>query len=134
MKKISMILFAAVLFVSFTACGGGKKEEQKAPEATENAEVKEEVQEKQEAPAEITPAQALKNFEEFSKKFVDVINKMKVGDTKVIQEYSKLSNEYPQQVADMERYKVDFNKAQLKTYEDAQAFIAKALESWQKKK
>ena len=116
MKKIFMTLFAAVLMVSFAACGGGKK----AEEAVEIIET-EVVEEAPVAPAyvEPTPAEALKAFEEFAKEFGEAYNNI----TRDPQKYTRLAGQVQGKVADMERLKVDLTPAQLKTYERALKII-----------
>ena len=114
MKKISMILFAAVLFVSFAACSGGSKKEAPVEEK------KEEVQAPAQAPkTEVTPEQAVKAFTEYAKEYAEAYNNIAKEPAK----FQKLASQMQQKVADMERLKVDFTAKQLKTYEKALELI-----------
>ena len=116
MKKILMILFVTAFLLPFAACKGDKKAEEGAIETT-TTEVVEEVV----APpvVEPTPAEALKAFQAFAKEYGEAFNNL----TKDPQKYSKLAAQVQQQVADMERFKVDFTPAQVKEYEKAMKII-----------
>ncbi|MDR0682734.1 MAG: hypothetical protein LBG15_12950 [Dysgonamonadaceae bacterium] len=115
MKKISMILFAAVWMVSFVACNGAKKTEPVETIETET------VTEAPETPAlvELTPAEALKAFLEFAKEYGEAFNNI----TKDPGKYTTLAGKVQEKVADMERFRVDFTPAQIKDYEKALKII-----------
>jgi hypothetical protein len=126
MKKLAILLFAGVLMISFAACGGSKKEGQKesAPET-----------ESLPAPVETVDVEkALKDFESYVEKYVEVIRKMKSGDTSIAGEYSKLTQQKQQYEADMVRYEVDFDAAQKKRWEDARTKLTAAVRTLSEKK
>ncbi|MDR2682422.1 MAG: hypothetical protein LBB64_00955 [Dysgonamonadaceae bacterium] len=116
MKKISMILFATLLLVSFSACKGDKKAEEAVQEpATEIV-----APPVEEAPAIVpTPAEALKAFQAFAKEYGEAFNNL----TKDPQKFQKLAGEVQQKIADMERLRVDLTPAQVKDYEKALKII-----------
>jgi len=115
MKKISMVLFVAVLMVSFAACGGEKKTEEAT--VTETVVVEETTPEP--APVVLTPAEALKEFQAFAKEYGEAFNNL----TKDPQKFSKLASQVQGKVADMERLKVDLAAKELKDYERALKII-----------
>jgi hypothetical protein len=118
MKKISLILFATAMMVSFAACNGAKKTEEAAsvePVVTEEVVVEEPVV----PPVVKTPEEALKDFEAYAKEYAEA-NNNKVKD---IKKYQTLGMRSQQEVADMERIKIDFNAKQLKRYEAAKKII-----------
>jgi hypothetical protein len=118
MKKTPMILFAALLLVSFAACKGDKKIESAVEEpATELLATP--AAEEAPAVAEITPAEALKAFQAYAKEYGESFNNL----TKDPQKFQKLSTEYTQKIADMERIKADLTPAQVKSYEKALKII-----------
>lgn len=112
MKKLAMILFAATLFISFTACSGSKKES--APE-TVVEETIEEIVEETPAYVEPTPEEALKAFTEFSKEYVDAFNNL----AKDPQKFTTMSSQLQGKMADMERLRVNFTEKQLDQYKKA---------------
>jgi hypothetical protein len=120
MKKISMILFAAALMVSFAACNGTKKAEEAPAVVEETVVVEETPAVETPAVAEPTPAEALKAFQDFAKEYGEAFNNI----TKDPQKYTKLSGQYQQKIADMERVKVDLTPKQVKDYEKALKIIA----------
>ena len=119
MKKSSIILFAVALFISFTACNGSKKSDQATEEKVEEVK-QEEVVVPQEAYVELTPEEALKAFNEFTKEYADAFNNLARNPSK----FQKMAGEVQQKVADMERLKVDFSAKQLKEYEKARDIIS----------
>lgn len=150
MKKIILFLFAATLFVSFSACSGGSKNAEQTKEtaeavaadaaetvegvASEVAETVEgvasEVAETVEgvasevaeaATAEPTADEVLKAFEAYSKEYVEAFNNM-LKDPK---KFQKLASQSQEKVADMERLKINFNEKQLKQYEQLRDMINK---------
>ncbi|MDR3062089.1 MAG: hypothetical protein LBU57_08265 [Dysgonamonadaceae bacterium] len=126
MKKFVTLLFAGALMISFAACNGGKKEETK--EVTPETEL-------QAAPAEtVDPEKALKDFESYVERYVEVIKKMKNGDTSIAGEYSKLTQQKQQLDADMVRYEIDFDAAQKKRLEDARTKLTDAIKMLSEKK
>ena len=121
MKQISLILFAAVLMVSFAACNDAKKANETP---TESAPVVEDVvapQEEVTPPVTKTPEESLKDFEAYVKEYAEAYN----NKTKDIKKYQTLAMRSQQEVADLERIKIDFNAKQLKRYEKAKESIVK---------
>lgn len=126
MRKLVTLLFAGALMASFAACNGSKKEEKK--EVTPETEL-------QAAPAEtVDPEKALKDFESYVERYVEVIKKMKSGDTSIAGEYSKLTQQKQQLDADMVRYEVDFDAAQKKRWDDARTKLTDAIKTLSEKK
>jgi hypothetical protein len=117
MKKISMILFAAVLMVSFAACNGAKKTDPAEPVETEF--VTEVSTPEMPVPVELTPAEALKAFQEFAKEYGEAFNNI----TKDPGKYMALAGQVQEKVADTERLRADFTPAQVKDYEKALKII-----------
>jgi hypothetical protein len=117
MKKISMILFAAVLMVSFAACNGAKKTE--PTETIETEKVTEVPAIETPDPVELAPGEALKAFQEFAKEYGEAFNNI----TKDPGKYTTLAGQVQKKVVDMERLKGDFTPAQLKDYEKALKII-----------
>jgi hypothetical protein len=117
MRKIYLILFASAFMFSFTACNNTKKTEESAPSVTETTETtpREEVA----PPVVKTPEEALKDFEAYVKEYAEANN----NKLKDIQKYQSLAMRSQQEVADMERLKIDFNKKQLARYEKAKKLI-----------
>jgi ABC-type glycerol-3-phosphate transport system substrate-binding protein len=120
MRKTCLILFASALMFSFTACNNAKKTEESAPAAettvtTETTPPQEEVA----PPVVKTPEEALKDFEAYVKEYAEANN----NKLKDIQKYQTLAMRSQQEVADMERLKIDFNKKQLARYEKAKKLI-----------
>jgi len=116
MKKISMILFVTALLLSFTAC----KADKKAAETTETTtEVVEVVVPEAPPVVELTPAQALKDFQAFATEYGEAYNNM----IKDPQKFQKLAGQVQLKVADMARYQVDFTAAQKKKYDEAMKII-----------
>ncbi len=129
MKKIVKFFFMAAFMVSFAACSGGSKESKETPqEGTQQAEVK------SDAATTTDVEKALADYEKYVTSFVDVIKKMKSGDTQVITEYSQLSSQLQQFNADMARYQIDFNEDQTKRWEAAQSKLNEALKLLSEKK
>ncbi|GHT46997.1 hypothetical protein FACS189440_06290 [Bacteroidia bacterium] len=126
MKKISMILFAAVLMIAFAACNGTKKTEEVA--IVEEAVVETPAPETP-AYVEPTPAEALKAFQDFAKEYGEAFNNI----TKDPQKYSKLAGQVQQKVADLERIKVDLTPQQVKDYEKALKIITDVSSGGSKK-
>lgn len=127
MKKISMIIFTAVLFTAFVACSGSKKEENKAPETIESVvekvpevveEMKQEVAE--EIPA-VKPDEALKAFRVYAKEYVESFNNI----TKDPAKFSKLAAQLQDKVNEMEKIKSSFDRKQLADYQEARELINK---------
>ncbi|MDR0866316.1 MAG: hypothetical protein LBO74_15505 [Candidatus Symbiothrix sp.] len=120
MKKISMILFAVVLMVSFTACNGAKKtEEAVQTEVVDEATQVTTATEEAAAYVEPTPAESLKAFQAFAKEYGEAFNNL----TKDPGKYTKLAAQVQQKVADMERVKVNLKPNEIKDYEKALKII-----------
>jgi hypothetical protein len=127
MKKISIFLFTAVLMISFAACNGAKKTDAPA-EVIESAPV-EEVKAPEATPVvELTPAEALKAFQDFAKEYAEANNNI----SKDPQKFMKLAGQAQQKVADIERLKIDFNAKQLKEYQKAIEIITKVNQGGKK--
>jgi hypothetical protein len=101
---------------SFTACNNAKKTEESTSEV-ETAEIA--PQEEVAPPVVKTPEEALKDFEAYVKEYAEANN----NKLKDIQKYQTLAMRSQQEVADMERLKIDFNKKQLTRYEKAKKLI-----------
>jgi DNA helicase IV len=121
MRRTLLFLFTVALTVSFVACNGAKKTEENAPAAETAVEEVATPQEEVALPAVKTPEQALKDFEAYVKEYADAYNN-KLSD---IRKYQSLAMRSQQEVADMERFKTDFNARQLKRYEIARKNIEK---------
>jgi hypothetical protein len=120
MKKIFLILFTGALTASLVACSGAKKtEESVAPETTEITQEAETKQEEEVAPATKTPEESLKEFEAYVKEYAEAYN----NKLKDVQKWQSLAMRSQQEVADMERLKIDFDKNQLKRYEKAKKIV-----------
>jgi type IV secretory pathway VirB10-like protein len=118
MKKISLILFAVALMVSFVACNGAKKAEDKT--SVEETTIEEVTPPEEVAPPVVkTPEEALKGFEAYVKEYVNANN----NKMKDIKKFQTLAMRSPQEVADMERIKIDFDAKQLKRYEKSKDII-----------
>lgn len=114
MKKISMFLFTAVLFISFAACSGGSKK-------SEETATKKETTTPKETYSQPTSADALKAFAEYAKEYSEAFGEKE----KDLAKYQKLASQSQQKVADMERLKIDFNAEQLQEYEKALEIVNK---------
>jgi hypothetical protein len=118
MKKMSMILFATVLMVSFAACQGDKKAEQTTVEEPATEVVAAAVEETPATPA-LTPGETLKAFQAFAKEYGEAFNNL----TKDPQKFQKLAAEISQKIAEVEQVKADLTPAQIKAYEKALKII-----------
>ena len=122
MKKISLVLFAAALMVSFAACDNAKKTSEGTTDPASVVETAAPQQEEAATPVPTkTPEEVLKDFEAYVKEYAEAYN----NKTKDIQKYQKLAMRSQQEVADLERIKIDFNAKQLKRYEKAKENIVK---------
>jgi len=119
MKKIGMILFALVLFVSFSACNGGSKKAEQEEVVEETIVVVDEVVPQEEV-VEKTPAEVLKAFSEFAKEYAEAFN----GLPKTITKYQELAKQSQEMIAEVSRAKDGFNAKQLKEYEKALELIS----------
>ncbi|MDL2257132.1 hypothetical protein LJC06_02870 [Bacteroidales bacterium OttesenSCG-928-I14] len=114
MRKISLVLFAVVMMVSFAACGGDKKKVEAPVDAPTVEAPAPEVNEA-DVPVQMTPEEALKGFEEYVKEYAEANN----NKTKNIKKYQDLAKKSQEWEADMKRYLIDFDAKQTKRYEKA---------------
>jgi len=121
MKKFFTFVSAIVLFIAFTACGGGKKTEAPAEAPVKTEVVEEAVVTEPAAPA-LPPAEMLKEFQAFAKAYGEAYNN-KVKDPKKYAEMIKL---YQKQVSDMEKIKGELNAKQAQDYQKALKIIIDA--------
>jgi ABC-type glycerol-3-phosphate transport system substrate-binding protein len=124
MKRISMIIFAVAMTVSFAACSGAQKKAEEPKEATKTAaqttdSLKKAAEET--VSQEVTPAEAVKAFTAYAKEYADAYNNI----TKDPNKYTKLARQSQEKVADMERLKIDFTKKQLEEYQKAFEIVKK---------
>ncbi|MDR2086901.1 MAG: hypothetical protein LBP72_06965 [Dysgonamonadaceae bacterium] len=96
-----------------------KKADESAPAVTETTETAPKEEETVAPPVVKTPEEALKDFEAYVKEYAEANN----NKLKDIQKYQSLAIRSQQEVADMERLKIDFNKKQLARYEKAKKLI-----------
>jgi hypothetical protein len=121
MKKTLLFLFTAALMISFAACSNAKKTDESAPATTEKTEEVATPQEEVAPPVVKTPEESLKDFEAYVKEYAEAFN----NKLKDIKKYQSLAMRSQQEVADMERVKIDFSASQLKRYEKAKKLIEK---------
>jgi len=117
MKKISLFLVTAILMIAFAACNGAKKTETPAEEPVKNETVDTTaiVSEPQpEAPA-LSPADMLKEFQDYAKAYGEAFNNL----AKDPQKYTDLSGQYQKRISDMEKIKSELNAKQLQDYQKA---------------
>ena len=114
MKKISVFLVTAILMVVFTACSGAKKTEAPAeePVKTEAVEAPVVSESQPEAPA-LSPAEMLKNFQEYAKTYGEAFNNLKKDPKK----FAELSGQYQKRISEMEKVKSELNAKQLQDYQ-----------------
>ena len=124
MKKISVFLMTAVLIMAFTACSGSKKNDAPAEESVK-VEVVEEVIETVETPqaeaATVSPAEALKNFQDFAKEYAEAFNNISKDPKK----FSDLAAKSQKIVTDVAAVAGEFDKKQLEEYQKAIEIISK---------
>ena len=124
MKKISYYLLAAVFAIAFAACSGGTTKSEapaKEPVKTEPAAV---VAPEPVAPApapSLTPAEMLKNFQDYAKAYGEAFNSI----TKDPKKYSDLAKQSQKQVSDMEQIKGKLTPKQLQAYQKALDIVLK---------
>jgi hypothetical protein len=121
MKKTLLFLFVAALTISFAACNGAKKTDETPVKQDIVEEVTTPPQEEVAPPSVKTPEEALKDFEAYVKEYAEAYN----NKLKDIKKYQTLAIRSQQEVADMERVKIDFNAKQLKRYEIAKKNVEK---------
>ncbi len=126
MKKISMILFAVAMMVSFAACNSTKKEETPAQD-----EAKQEV--KEEAPA--APAgeaanadEFIANYEKLMNDMIPVMEKVAKGDAAATQEYAKYSEQAQKIAADAQKFMPNFTPEQMKKFQEIGQKYAEAVQ------
>jgi hypothetical protein len=125
MKKISVFLVSAALFIAFTACDGAKttkataeqpvKADTIAPAVTPSPAATDSV-----APAK-SPADMLKDFQAYAKAYGEAFNNLSKSPAK----YTELSGKSQKMVADMEKIKTQLNPRQLQDYQKALDIILK---------
>jgi len=122
MKKIIVFLATVVLATAFSACSGGKKSEASVNE-TVKSEVVETVADPEpqpEVPA-LSPADMLKNFQEYAKAYGEAFNNISKDPRK----YSELAGQSQKRVSDMEKIKDQLNRRQAEDYQKALELVLK---------
>jgi len=122
MKKISVFLFTAILMIVFTSCSGAKKNEAPAeePAKSEAVETVAASEPQQEAPT-LSPAEMLKEFQEYAKAYGEAFNNLKKDPKK----FSELSGQSQKRVAEMEKIKSELNAKQLQDYQKSVDIVLK---------
>jgi len=120
MKKISASICAVVLVMAFTACGGGTKAKAPAEEPVKTEVVEEVVAPEPAAPA-LSPAEMLKNFQEYAKTYGEAFNNVSKDPKK----YSELAGQSKNRVEEMEKIKESLNKKQLEEYQKSLDIVLK---------
>jgi len=124
MKKISVFFVTAILLIAFTACSGAKKNEAPAeqPVKSDSTTVQITVSDPvtPAAPA-LSPAEMLKNFQDYVKAYGDAYNNIAKDPKK----FTDLSGQSQQKVTEMEQIKSQLNPAQLQAYQKAVNLLIK---------
>jgi outer membrane murein-binding lipoprotein Lpp len=127
MKKISMILFAVVLTVSFAACGGSseKKDGAEAEATTVETTTVEEV-----APAAEAGSadEFIANYDSFLNELLPIMEKVAAGDAAATQEYTKLAEKAQQLAMDAQKYAPNFTPEQAQKWQDMSIKYAEAVQ------
>ena len=127
MKKLVNLFLSGSLIIPLAVCACDRKKEVKEEASPET--------ELQASPAQtVDPETALKDFESYVERYVEVIKKIKSGDTSVAGEYSKLTQQKQPLDADMVRYEVDFDAAQKKRWDEARTKLTDAIRTLSEKK
>ena len=121
MKKISLFLVTAILMIAFTSCSGAKKTEAPAEEPAKSEVVETVAVESQPETPALSPAEMLKNFQEYAKAYGEAFNNLKKDPKK----FSELSGQSQKRVADMEKIKSELNAKQLQDYQKAIDIVLK---------
>jgi len=122
MKKITVFLISVVYVLAFTACSGAKKTEAPAAEPVK-VEVVETVAvpvSQPEAPV-LSPADMLKNFQEYAKAYGESFNNISKDPKK----YTELAGQSQKRVSEMEGIKDKLNKKQLEDYQKSLEIVLK---------
>jgi len=125
MKKISLFLVTAIFMIAFTACTGAKKTDAPTDQPVKSDSIAQVVAVDTTAvvpaaPA-LTPAEMLKNFQEYAKAYGDAFNNLVKDPNK----FSELSKQSKAKVDEMEKIKGGLNPTQLKTYQKALEIVLK---------
>ena len=123
MKKISVFFVTAILMIAFAACSGAKKSEAPAEQSTGSDSIAQTVVSDSVTTAAptLSPAEMLKNFQDYVKAYGNAYN----NAAKDPKKYIELSGQSQKQVADMEQIKSQLNAAQLQAYQKALDLIIK---------
>jgi hypothetical protein len=122
MKKISILLFSAVMMVSLAACNGAKK-----TDTSTEVPVNEQVNEVATPAEETTPAvqktseETLKDFQAFAKEYAEAFNNIAKDPGK----FTGLAKQLKQKLADIEQVKDSLTDKQKKEYQKALDLITK---------
>jgi len=119
MKKISAILFTAILVMAFVACNGAKKTEAPAENPVKNDTVVQVAPEP--AAPQLSPAEMLKDFQTYVKTYGEAYNNIAKDPKKFIE----LSGQSQKRVADMEQIKSQLNATQMQAYQKALDLVIK---------
>jgi hypothetical protein len=115
MKKIFIILIAAISVIAISACSGSKKSETSAQEPANNEPVETVVAPAEpEAPA-LSPAEMLKNFQDYAREYGEAFNNLSRNPRR----FSELSGQSQKRVAEMEAIKDQLNARQQQDYQRA---------------
>jgi len=122
MKKISVFLVTTVLFMAFTACNGAKKSDAPVKDPVKVEEMAPVLEPQEEVPAvTVTPAEALKNFQDFAKEYAEAFNNISKDPKK----FSDLAAKSQKILTEITAMQGQFNKKQLEDYKKAVEIIAK---------
>lgn len=113
MKKISLLLMAAVVMIGLSACNKEKSAPANEAPATEEAVVVVEEEVVEEIVPAKSPAELLKEFETYVKDYADAFNNL----TKDPAKYSKLAAQSTQWAKDMAAVKDQLTDKEKKKYE-----------------
>lgn len=129
MKKISMILFAVVMTVSFAACGGSKEKKEGA-EVVEETTVETTTEEVAPAPAAEAGSadEFIANYEKFLDEMLPVMEKVAAGDVNASQEYAKYAEQAQQLAMDAQKFMPNFTAEQTQKWQDMAMKYAEAVQ------
>lgn len=127
MKKITLVLFAVVMTVLFTACGGEKK----ANDSSSDTQTEEVAKDEPKASGSAED-QFLADYEKLIDKLIPLVEKVSKGDTSAMTEYGTISQEATSIAAKAADHVSNFNEAQMKKYEEINKKYTDALQSMAK--
>lgn len=128
MKKITLVLFAVVMTVLFTACGGEKK----ANDSSSDAKTEEVAKDEPKAASGSAEDQFLADYEKLIDKLIPLVEKVSKGDTSAMTEYGTISQEATNIATKAADHVGNFNEEQMKKYEEINKKYTDALQSMAK--